>query len=157
MENKVFNNITISATSNKVNEKYKQEVETKTAYISTDEKTAKELESFGLTMYTSKDEGDNFFILKFADKLRVYFKEGGNQLRRDLSNITVEDEETLNFKTDEKRPVSINVVKGENMGNAFYRLQAILVKDMDQVTQIEPENPFGESSGVNIDDDDLTF
>lgn len=157
MENKVFNNITISTTSNKVNEKYKQEVNTKTAYISTDEKTAKAMQDFGLTQYTSKDEGENFFILKFADKLRTYFKDGTNHLRQDLSNIEIEGQETLNFKTDENRPVSINVVKGENMGNDFYRLQAILVDDMDQITQIEPENPFGTGDGVTVNDDDIPF
>lgn len=143
MENQAFKNITISTTSNKVNDKFKQEINTKTSYItSNDEQTVKALENFGLKKYTSKDKNENFFILKFANKLRLYFPDGTNQLRQDLSNIKYEEQETLNFKTDENRPVSINVVKGENMGNNFYRLQSILIDNIDQIEHIEPENPF---------------
>jgi len=142
MENKVFKNIIISTTSNKVDGKFKQEVDTKTAYLTTDEKTASELEKFGLQKYTSENDKEDFFIIKLANKLRVYFSDGSNQLRQDLSNVEFEGQETLNFQTAENKNVSINIVKGENMGNVFYRLQAILVKDMDDISHIEPENPF---------------
>ena len=141
MENKVFNNMVITTTSNKIGE-FKQETNTKTAYLTTDEKTAKELEKFGLTQYTSKDNNEDFFILKFVDKLRVYFKDGTNHIRKDLSNVEFEGEETVNFKTDDDVKISINVVKGENKGNEFYRLQAILIDTMDDITLIESENPF---------------
>lgn len=142
MENKVFKNIVISTTSNKVDGKFKQEVPTKTAYLTTDEKTASELEKFGLQKYTSKEGNEDFFILKLVDKLRVYFRDGSNHIRQDLSNVSFEGQDTLNFQTTDNVTVSINVVKGENMGNEFYRLQAILVDSMDDITQIEPENPF---------------
>ena len=143
MENQVFNNISISTTSNKISEKFKQEVPTKTAYLLTnDDQTSQALENFGLTKYTSRKDNENFFILKFADKLRVYFPGGENQVRNDFSNIHMEGHETLNFKTNDETTVSINVVKGENMGNEFHRLQAILVETIDDIVQIEPENPF---------------
>lgn len=143
MDNKVFKNVVITTTSNKQDSKFKQEVATKTLYLATkDEQTAKQMEDFGLTKYTSKEDKEDFFILKVADKLRIYFPDGTNQLRQDLSNVEIEGQETLNFKTQENVTVSINVIKGENMGNEFYRLQAILVDTMDDITQIEPENPF---------------
>ena len=141
MENKVFKNITISTTSNKVGE-FKQEVNTKTVYFNADEKTAKDLEAFGLTQYTSKENNENFFIVKVADKLRVYFPNGENQIRRDLSNVELEGQDTLNFKTADDTTVAINIVKGSNKGNDFHRLQAILVETIDDITQIESENPF---------------
>lgn len=143
MENKTFKNIVISTTSNKVDGKFKQEIATKTAYLHADEETAKELEEFGLQKYTSKDNNEDFFILKIANKLRVYFKgQKDSQVRQDMSNVSFEGQETLNFKTSDDTTISINVVKGENMGNVFFRLQAILVETMDDITHIEPENPF---------------
>jgi len=48
----------------------------------------------------------------------------------------------LNFKTKDDSTISINIVKGENMGNVFYRLQAILVENASIIEPIEPENPF---------------
>lgn len=143
MENKVFKNISISTTSNKMDGKFKQEVPTKTAYLTADEETSKAMEEFGLQKYTSKDNKEDFFILKLVDKLRVYTKDGNNEVRKDLSHIVNSDgEETLNFKTADNTTISINVVKGENMGNEFYRLQAIQVNSMEDITHIEPENPF---------------
>lgn len=142
MENKVFKNIKISTTSNKVDGKFKQEVPTKTAYLTTDEQTAKELEAFGLQKYTSKEDNEDFFILKLANKLRVYYPDGHNELRQDLSNVEIDGTETFNFKTNDDSVISVNVVKGENMGNVFYRLQAILVDSASVIEPIEPENPF---------------
>lgn len=142
MENKVFKNIEISTTSNKVDGQFKQEVNTKTAYLTTDEKTAKELEEFGLQKYTSEKDKEDFFILKLANKLRLYYPDGHNELRQDLSNVEIDGTETLNFKTKDDSTISINIVKGENMGNVFYRLQAILVENASIIEPIEPENPF---------------
>ena len=50
MENMVIKG-QITATSKKQNGKFKQEVATKTAYVSTDEEYSKRLEDFGLTKY----------------------------------------------------------------------------------------------------------
>ena len=142
MENKVFKNIKISTTSNKVDGKFKQEVPTKTAYLTTDEQTGMELQAFGLQKYTSKEDKEDFFILKLANKLRVYYPDGHNELRQDLSNVEIDGTETLNFKTNDDSVISVNIVKGENMGNEFYRLQAILVDNANVIEPIEPENPF---------------
>lgn len=142
MENKVFKNVAISTTSNKVDGQFKQEVNTKTAYLTTDEQTAKELEAFGLQKYTSKDDNEDFFVLKIANKLRLYYPDGHNELRQDLSNVEIDGTETLNFKTKDDSTISINIVKGENMGKVFYRIQAILVENASVIEPIEPENPF---------------
>ena len=142
MENRVFKNIKISTTSNKVDGKFKQEVNTKTAYLTADEQTTKELEAFGLQKYTSEKDKEDFFILKLANKLRLYYPDHHNELRQDLSNVELDGTETLNFKTKDDSTISINVVKGENMGNVFCRLQAILVDNASRIEPIEPENPF---------------
>ena len=142
MENKVFKNIKISTTSNKVDGKFKQEVNTKTAYLTTDEQTAKELETFGLQKYTSKEDKEDFFIIKLANKLRVYYPDGHNELAQDLSNVEIDGTETLNFKTKDDSTIYVNIVNGENMGNVFYRLQAILVENASIIEPIESENPF---------------
>lgn len=143
MENKVFNNIVISTTSNKTDGEFKQEIPTKTAYITTtDQATSEALEKYGLTKYTSKEKNENFFIIKLVNNLKVYFPNGENMLRKDMSNTTFEGQDTLNFKTADGVHVSVNIVKGENKGNEFFRIQAILVNDMNDISQIEPENPF---------------
>lgn len=158
MENKVFNNVVISATSNKVNSDFKQEIDTKTAYIEVDEQTAKEMEAFGIRKYTSKEDKTEFFILKLVDKLRVY-KGKNSVIRKDLSHVEDENgNENLNFKTKDGTGVSINVIHGENKGNNFHRIQAIQLKSDSDLVQIEPENPFEDDSDkVAINDDDLPF
>lgn len=158
MENKVFKGVTISATSNKVNSDYKQEVDTKTAYLEASKETLKEMEKFGLRIYTSEKDKESFVIVKLADKLRVYDNNGKSSVRRDLSNIYGEnDEENFNFKSDEVRNISVNIIKGENKGNTFHRLQAILVSSEEDIIKIEPENPFADNDGAEIGDDDLPF
>ena len=51
---------------------------------------------------------------------------------------------TPNFSTPENKLMKFNIIEGENMGNKFYRLQAILVDDDSDIEYIQMENPFGE-------------
>ena len=89
----------ITATSKKTDGDFKQEIPTKTAYVSVNEPNAKKLEEFGLTKYTPKDGGDPYFILKFPANLRVYTPGDDEGVKRpDLSQITVDGVETNNFK-----------------------------------------------------------
>ena len=141
----------ITATSKKQDGDYKQEIPTKTAYVSTDEEMARKLEDFGLTKYTPKDGGDPYFILKFPANLRVYTPGDDVGVKRpDLSQITVDGVETNNFKTPDNKKIWMSVFKGNHKNNDFYRLQAIFVQSPEDIEEIKPENPFA-------DLDDLPF
>src|SRR5699024_12121105 len=62
----------ITATSNKVNEDYKTDNPTKTAYLTvTDDNIRKAMVNFGLTEYTSKQDDSNFFIIKLPQQLTL--------------------------------------------------------------------------------------
>lgn len=140
MENLVIKGI-ITATSKKIDDKFKQEVPTKTAYIKTDLENAKKLQDFGLTKYTSK-QGDDYFIIKLPANLMVYTPDGFGKKRPDLSQVFYDGVETNNFKTEKMLP--LNIIKGNHMNNDFFRLQAIRVDDESDIIEIEPENPFGD-------------
>ena len=133
----------ITATSKKQSEGFKQEVPTKTAYISTDEVNSKLLEDFGLTLYTSKNNED-YFIIKFPANLMIYKPNGFGEKRPDLSRIEIEGVETNNFKTPDDKLLSLNITKGNHMKNDFFRLQAIRIESEDDIEEIIPENPFGD-------------
>ena len=132
----------ITATSKKQDGDYKQEIPTKTAYVTTDEETAKKLVEFGLQEYTSKADQTSFFILKFPASLMVYYKSGAKEKRPDLSQITLEGLETNNFKTPDEKLIGMNIIKGNHKNNDFFRLQAIQVEQMEDIEEIIPENPF---------------
>lgn len=129
----------ITATSKKQGEDFKQEVPTKTAYLKTDSRSAKSLEDFGLTQYTSKD-GDPFFAVKFVKNLVAYQGTESDLKPMDFSESA--GIETNNFKTVDGVPVGLNIIKGENKGNVFYRIQALLVEDMKSLEEVKPTNPF---------------
>lgn len=133
----------ITATSKKNDDRFKQEVLTKTAYVSTDEHNAQLLEQFGLTKYTSKD-GENYFIIKFPATLMVYTPNGFGEKRPDLSQVIHEGVETNNFKTPDDKMLKLNIIKGNHMNNDFFRLQAIRVEHASDIEEIAPENPFGD-------------
>src|SRR5699024_12256006 len=129
MENIVIKGI-ITATSKKNNdETFKQEVPTKTAFVSTDEENAKKLEEFGLTKYTSK-EGDDYFIIKFPANLMVYLPNGFGKKRPDLSQIYIKDDETgeynetNNFKTPDEKMLPLKIIKENHKNKDIYKLQA---------------------------------
>ena len=126
----------VSATSNKVDDKYQQESPTKTAYVEvTDPNIVQAMENFGLTQYTSRDNKKDFFIIKCPKQVTLV---KGNQMRKLSGGV-----ETPNFKTVDGKEFKINIIKGNNKGNNFFRLQAILVDDYEEVENIMMENPFG--------------
>ena len=50
--------------------------------------------------------------------------------------------ESNNFKTVDGIPVGLNIIKGENKGNEFYRIQALLLNKMEDLEEVKPTNPF---------------
>ena len=141
MENLVING-QITATSKKNDGKFKQEVATKTAYLKVDETSRKALIEFGLTEYGSDDK---FFIIKFPKNVMVY-QNGFGVNRPDLSQVILNGEETNNFKTPDNKLLKLNIIKGDNLGNVFHRLQAIRIDTPDDIEEILPENPFGDEA-----------
>lgn len=126
----------ITATSSKVDGKYQQETPTKTAYIEvSDADIKKQLTEFGLTEYTSKDDKTNFYIIKLPKQVALI---KGNEMRKISGGV-----ETPNFRTLEGKQFRMNIIKGNNKGNDFFRLQAIEVNEYDDIEQILMENPFG--------------
>lgn len=138
MENIVIKGY-VTNTSKKQDSKFKQQTPTKTAYLEVDEETANKLIEFGLRKYTPEDGGKDFFVIKFSANAKLY---GSNTLKetpQDLPNIYPD---TPNVKSIGE--VGINIIKGENMGNAFTRIQAIKSDSFPIWEEIEAENPFAE-------------
>lgn len=137
MENIVING-RVTATSNKVDTKFKQENPTKTAYLTvSDETEKKKLIDFGLTEYTSKKDGLSFFIIKLPQNVAIYVDgvEGSEPLSGSV--------ETPNFSTAEDKELAINIIKGEHMNNDFFRLQAIKIDQSSDIVEVVQTNPFG--------------
>ncbi len=132
-------NVTVTATSNKQNSQFKVENPKKSVYISPENETEKQkLIDLGLTEYTSKNE-ESFFIVKATDKIKCW-----------LNGAVVEELPTSiedpNFKFEEGKYLTVNLIQGENMNNKFYRINAIKF-DNDTLLQhayqpIEEECPF---------------
>ena len=128
----------IQATSNKIGEDNKQETPTKALYISVPNKNdIKRLTDFGLTLYSSKEDNNEFFIIKGAEKVKVYDNEGNiveRKLTTDLPNF---------HSNDELVGLNITHIKPDNKKhNSFFRITAIKVSDYDDLVEIEPKNPF---------------
>lgn len=138
MENMVIT-AHITATSDKKNpdKRKRQQVPTKTAYISTDETNARKLEDFGLTRYTSKD-GNEFFAIKFVAEPKFYESNEPDETPRDWSAVVQTDLGHNNFEFSN---VQLNILKAENAGNEFFRIQAIKGDEADY-REVKPENPF---------------
>lgn len=136
MENLIVT-INITATSVKQDGRFKAEKPTKTAYIkgftSEDDK---KLENFGLRKYTSQQDGEDFFIIKFASKLQYYDSVDRDAEPKDWSALAML--ETHNFTFDH---VNANIIKAEHNNNEFFRIQA-LQGDLENFAEIKPENPF---------------
>lgn len=147
----------ITATSNKINEKFRSEVNSKTAYIKVDKANSKLLKDFGLTEYTSKEDNTNFFIIKLTKDVRVYAKDGSMEIFSGEAHET-----NPNFKTN---VIKMNIIKGNNLNQDFYRVQALLINDRADIQQLAPENPFKEfmDEDINIEgfaptsSDDIPF
>lgn len=130
----------ITATSNKQTDKFRVENPKKTAYLSViDKEDIKALEKFGLTHYTSKDSETDFFIIKLTDKIKAWLN---NEILYELDS-SVNDP---NFSFVEDLYLQVNIIKSENSGNTFYRLNAInLLPDVtkNEVYNVVKEtNPF---------------
>lgn len=136
----------ITATSKKSNGDFKQEILTKTAYVKTDTENAEKLVDFGLTKYTSRDNNEDYFIIKFPATVMVYNTSGFGEKRPDLSQVTLDGQETNNFKTPDNKPLMLNIIKGNHKNNDFFRLQAIRVESNLDIEEILPENPFGDEA-----------
>ena len=136
MENVVIKG-RITATSNKVDTKFKQENPTKTAYATVaDEAEKKKLIDFGLTEYTSKADGLSFFIIKLPQNVAIYVEgvEGSEPMSGGV--------ETPNFSTVGGKNLSLNIIKGQHMNNDFFRLQAIKIDQSSDIVEVEQGNPF---------------
>ena len=128
----------VTATSNKVDGKFKQEEPTKTAYLTISDADKEKAITFGLREYTSKEDGKSFFIAKLPKNVAIYV-EGVKSATPELMSGSVQ---TPNFKTTDEYDLALNIIKGENLGNEFFRLQAIQIKKTNDVAELQPENPF---------------
>ena len=136
MENLVIKG-RITATSNKVDAKFKQEIPTKTAYVTVaDEAEKKKLIDFGLTEYSSKADDLSFFIIKLPQKVAIYV-EGVDEPEPMSGGV-----ETPNFSTVEDKELFLNIIKGKNMNRDFFRLQAIKIDQSTDIVLVEQTNPF---------------
>src|SRR5699024_12029186 len=97
----------ITATSNKVNEDYKTDNPTKTAYVTVaNEKIRQAMTNFGLTEYTSKQDDSTFFIIKLPQQLTLV---KGNQMRKMSGDV-----ESPNIKTKDDTEFKMNIRSEEH-------------------------------------------
>lgn len=125
----------ITATSNKQDNRFKQQKPTKTLYISVDDENKKNAEEFGLHVYTSK-EGADHLILKAPERgISVWLN--GNKYSEIETTV-----DSPNFKTVDGLPLGMAIIKAENMGNVFYRLTDINITNENDIEFLERQNPF---------------
>lgn len=132
--------VNITATSNKQNSQYKTDNPKKSVYLTPKTKTDKQkLIDFGLVEYTPKDGGAPFFVVKSTDEIKCWL----NKQIVEKIPTSIEDP---NFKFEEGKFLTVNIIKGENVGNVFYRINGIKFEDdtlMQHAYQpIEEECPF---------------
>lgn len=143
----------ITATSNKQDEDFKQETPTKTVYFNvTDKSKVKELQELGMTEYTPKDkDGKPYFVAKATKAVKIYFKDG-SVIEKPFT-ITTIDPQTMqkvaspNLFTDNEVVLSVIKVKGGKGKNDFFRINAILLDDIEELKQVEQTNPFADLIG----------
>lgn len=126
----------ITTTSNKQSDKFVAKTPQKTAYLKLDEENTKKAEAFGLTKYTSKENNEDFFMVKVVTNLRAYYDNSRNYDKLETGV------DSPNFKTKDGKEISLAIVQGENLGNVFYRLSAIKISQSSDIETIEAENPF---------------
>ena len=132
--------VNITATSNKQNSQYKTDNPKKSVYITPLNDTEKaKLIDFGLVEYTPKDGGAPFFVVKSTDEIKCW-------LNRQIVEKIPASIEDPNFKFEEGKFLTVNIIKGENVGNVFYRINGIKFENdtlMQHAYQpIEEECPF---------------
>lgn len=127
----------ITATSNKLKKGF-EATERKSVYFTTDDESAKKLTDFGLTEYTSEQNGDKYFIIKASEELNVFVKGEEKPTKIDTSL------NSNNFNTDDKE-VMLAILKGKDEFNREYkRLYALKVKSLSDLVEVVAENPFGD-------------
>lgn len=129
----------VSATSNKVDNRFKNEDPTKTAYlIVNDPVEVQKLIDFGLTQYSSKTDDTKFFIVKLPKEVAIYIKGAdGNPPEKYSGRL-----DSPNFSTVEGKDLNLNIIQGENTGNKFFRLQAIQIEETSDFIEVQQTNPF---------------
>ena len=146
----------ITATSNKVSDEFKQETPTKTIYFHVaDPEKAEQLEKFGMTQYTPDTEEDPeakpYFIAKATKVVKLY-TDRSTFIEKSFE-VDIFDEVTgmpvtnPNLYTDEIVHLAVIKVKGGKGKNDFYRVNAILLPDLDMLKEVEAVNPFAELFG----------
>lgn len=132
---------TITATSTKIDKRYPTSNPRKTIYFSMNEENIAKAIDFGLTKYTSKDNNDDFFIVKASEGI-AHYNLNGEQVGVISGKA---DDGSYNFTTPEE--VTLAIMEGEKQGNKFYRVYAL----MGAIEEVKPENPFHEETK------DITF
>ena len=152
----------ITATSNKVSEDFKQQVNTKTVYFHVlDRKKAELLEKLGMTEYTPDNEKDPeakpYFIAKATKIVKLYTSKDIYTEKtfavEEINEETGLPQSTPNLYTDEIVHLAIIKVKGAKGKNDFYRINAILLPSLDMLKEVEAVNPFADL----FESDDLPF
>ena len=128
----------ITATSNKQKKGFDSEPR-KTVYFNViDEKDRQLLKEFGITEYTPNDKKEQpFYIVKASEEIKLY------QLGKEEYVTTLDTSSTSNNFSTGDSVVGLSILKGKSeMGNDYKRLYAILVKNLEDIKEVNPENPF---------------
>ena len=128
----------ITATSNKQKKGFDSDPR-KTVYFNVvDEQDRQLLKEFGITEYTPNDKKEPpFYIVKASEEIKLY------QLGRKEYVTTLDTSSTSNNFSTGDSVVGLSILKGKSeMGNEYKRLYAILVKNLEDIKVVEPENPF---------------
>lgn len=145
----------ITATSNKLDGKYKQKKATKAVYlVPATEEDSKKIVDFGLQLYTPDIEKDPdarpYFIVKATEIVKIFTSETDfeevnfgvtyDDVNPETGEITTK--KTPNYKTEEPVHVAIMFVEGGDNGNDFFRLNALMMEDVLKLEEVQPVNPF---------------
>ena len=123
----------ITGTSNKVSSDFINDNPRKACYVKVDQENAKNLEEQGLKNYISKDK-EEFFILKLSEVIGIWVNNEKIEMNTDISSP--------NFLTD--FAVNIACLKGKAKGNDYFRIFAIGLKTLADITILEELNPFAD-------------
>ena len=118
----------------------------KTAYLvlSNDEEF-KKANDFGLTIYTSKENGDDFIIVKTPENLSVF--NNSDNTKYDLPSVAHAD--VKNYYTSKEVYISIGKGKSNEYNKEFYRLLALGVESIDEIEFVSQMNPFTNKETVH--------
>lgn len=127
----------ITATSNKQKKGFDSDPRKTIYFTALDEKDRQALKEFGITEYTPENKNEKpFFIVKASETIKLY-QVGKKEYVTELDTSVSAN----NFNT--ANTVGISILKGKaETGTEYKRVYALLVKDLSDITPIEPENPF---------------